>query len=563
MKIFYRLLPLLFALLLPLSASAAAPNKAPAARKSTFIIAPFNISGAANLAHLERSIPQMLTSRLYWKDRVEPAAPDAGAGAKPIGDQAEAERLRNRFKADYVLWGTVNVMGETCSLDVRMLGKDGKVWAQARETRPQQVISAVSAISDDINREVFGRAAGGRQASGSGRQGRANQMNPDILVNETTNKEVYLNPQFRYSGSSTQDDSRLRSAPLNYPAIGMEVVDADGDGKNEIFLLEDTHLRAYSFVGGKLTPKGEFTFPANNQSLSVKSLPHGSGNAWLIVNTVDSGGVPNAFVLTWGGGQFTQVMGKIRWYLNVVKLPPLFKPVIIGQRAKPPRLFELGVHEMIREGNTLVGGGQINLPVEANVFSFTWMPADRGEIGGERLVVLTKDENLRVYNSKLNRLAATSEKYSGASVGMEIDPAMPGLQRTEAQIPSVFYIPIRMLAVDFERDGVSKLIVNKPISTAAQIFERYRSFPEGEIHSLFWDGVGLSLQWKTRRIKGTVADFSVADANNDGIPDLVVCVNTHPGALGVSSRRAMVLIYPLDIGLTNPGTTPDKSDIYD
>jgi hypothetical protein len=381
------------------------------------------------------------------------------------------------------------------------------------------------------------------------------------MVNETTSKEVYLNPQFRYSGSSAQDDSRLRSSPVNYPAIGMEVADGDGDGKNEVFLLEDTHLRAYSFVNGQLQPKGEFVLPANNQALSVRSMPHASGNTWIIVNSIDAGGVPNAYILTWSGGHFTEVMGKVRWYLNVVKLPPLFKPVLIGQQANPPRLFQIGVFEMVRQGNTLVPGGRLNLPTEANLFSFTWLPPDKGEIGGERLIVLTKDENLRIYNAKLNRLAMTSEKFSGSSIGLEIDPSMPGLQRDDVTIPSIFYIPMRMLAIDLEREGVWKLLVNKPVSTAAQIFERYRSYPEAEIQTLFWDGVGLNLQWKTRRIKGTVVDYTLADANNDGILDLVVCVNTHPGALGAKSRRGMVLVYPLDVNMTNPNTPPDRSDI--
>lgn len=128
---------------------------------------------------------------------------------------------------------------------------------------------------------------------------------------------------------------------------------------------------------------------------------------------------------------------------------------------------------------------------------------------------------------------------------------------------SIFYIPMRMLAVDFEHDGNYELIVNKPISTASEIFDRYRFFPQSEIHSLFWDGIGLNLQWKTRRIKGSMVDYTIADANNDGIPDLVTCLNTHPGALGVKARKTIIMLYPLDMSQTNPGAAVDKSDIYD
>ena len=103
-----------------------------------------------------------------------------------------------------------------------------------------------------------------------------------------------------------------------------------------------------------------------------------------------------------------------------------------------------------------------------------------------------------------------------------------------------------MITADLEGDGKHELIVNHPVSVAAQFFERYRYFPQGEIHSLVWDGVGLSLLWKTRRIKGSVADLGIADINNDGVKDLYVLINTHPGMVGVKFRRSLLVAYPLD-----------------
>ena len=115
-------------------------------------------------------------------------------------------------------------------------------------------------------------------------------------------------------------------------------------------------------------------------------------------------------------------------------------------------------------------------------------------------------------------------------------------------------MPIRTIVNDLDRDGKSEVIILRPISTASQIFANYRTFPQGEIQSLFWDGLGMSLKWKTRRIKGTVVDFNFGDVNNDGKLYLVVLVNSHPGALGLSHRRAMVLAYPLDLSKTDPNT---------
>lgn len=534
--------------------------QASAAQKSTFVVLPFKVQGPESFGYLERSIPEMLTSRLFLKGRVEPAAA-LPSSARPIAGEAEAAEMLARYKADYVIWGTVTVIGEVCSLDVVVRDKSGQTWPQAREARAPQLIAAISGVSDAINRDVFGRAPMGQSAGGGTGTGRPiNQMSPDIQINQTTSQDVYLNPQFRYSGSSSEDDSRLRSQPLNFPSIGMEVVDADGDGKAEIFLLQDRTLGAYRFNGARLDQLSEFKFPANNQCLNVRSIAHPSGRPWIIVTTVDQRGQPLSYVFTFNGS-FKVEMQNIKYYLNVVKLAPAYKEVVVGQQAMLPRLFRPGVYEMMRQGDTLVHGKKLDLPSEANVFNFTYLPGSRGERGSEKLMVLTENEYIRTYGPNGNRMGSTTEKYSGSATGLEMSTSMPGLHRDDVTLANMFYIPMRMIAADIEHDGNWELIVNKPISTASEIFDRYRFFPQAEIHSLYWDGLGLNLQWKTRRIKGSMVDYTLADANNDGIPDLVVCLNTHPGALGVKSRKTVVVLYPLSLDRVDPATRPDTDEM--
>ena len=143
---------------------------------------------------------------------------------------------------------------------------------------------------------------------------------------------------------------------------------------------------------------------------------------------------------------------------------------------------------------------------------------------------------------------------------MEHYKGMPGLGvDRNYQMPSKYFAPMRLIVADIGHTGEYTLLVNKPISTAAQIFDRYRYFPQGEVHALFWDGVGLGLKWKTRRIRGSVAAVDLADFNNDGILDLVVGLNTSPD-LGVGSRQCIVTAYPLDVSQMNPNAPADLSD---
>ena len=113
---------------------------------------------------------------------------------------------------------------------------------------------------------------------------------------------------------------------------------------------------------------------------------------------------------------------------------------------------------------------------------------------------------------------------------------------------SYYYLPIPMKVTNlFSKGEKYELLLNKDISVASQIFARFKTFTQGEIHSLYWDGTGLNLAWKTRRIKGTVVDYDIIDVDNDGRVDLTVLVNTYPGAFKTQNIRTVLLIYDLNL----------------
>ena len=115
----------------------------------------------------------------------------------------------------------------------------------------------------------------------------------------------------------------------------------------------------------------------------------------------------------------------------------------------------------------------------------------------------------------------------------------------------LYYVPMRMPVVDLDRDGRYELLANKPVTTAGKLFTNYRTYPQGEIHAMLWDGMGMELLWKTRRIKGTVCDVTVADVDNNGKIDLVVGVNSYAGLASGMKTRCAVYMYPLDTTKVN------------
>lgn len=526
-----------------LCSAALLPQVSVAAGAKSFAVMPVSVHGDASYAYLEKAIPQMLSSRLFLKDSYESVAQSEINAQKKPTDEASAALVQKNLAADFLVWGSVTVMGENCSLDMRVLNDKGAVTPVAKDTTLNQLIPALKSIADTINSDAFKRPVAAKAAAPVQK---VNQMNAAFTHNETSsNQQVYMNPQFRYAGNS--DTSYLRSQALPYAARAMQSVDLDSDKRTEILLLDEHYVRAYRFEQNKLIPVGEYKTSLNLTcvSMSVADINR-DGLQEIVVNAYDADTAPQAFILTWNNGKFSLMSEKIHYYLRAVKMAPDYRPVLLGQASAKPKLFRPGVYEMAQVGDgKWIKGRKLDLPKEANVLNFEWLPDASEE--GPKLMVLNNRERLVLFTEQGGRIAETENSFSGSSTAIPVDMSMANLGEDTLLQKDMYYIPQTMLAANLDEDNRYEMLVIRPISTAAQFFERYRFFPQSEIHSLYYDGVGLTLQWKTRRIKGSIVGFSIADVFNDGSRNLVVAVNSHPGQMGMSARKTYVLVYPLDL----------------
>ena len=537
---------------------AVAAGAASAAAKSAVVL-PFVVNAPQSYAYLSKAVQATIQGRL---DR--PGVLEARAGQNKAASQAEAQQALRSSGADNAIWGSVSVMGNDCTVVMNSVDKAGKTWSKTAQAPVSELTTSVQKLTSALSQEVFGISSAmrtpGSTASGSPRGATANG---DIVTNETGQQQVYLNPQFRYQGAGAEDGSRLRTQRLGYNMVDMAVGDFNGDGKNEIAILSDHDLRIYSWpANGQLKLIGETVVSRSNNNFSMRAidLNRDRSMALVVTTTEESSNRPYSFIYSFKGNKFTTIADRIPYYVSVMRVPPTYSPTLVGQGWDSLKLFAPGVRIMTKQDGKFTLGTRLDLPTGATVFNCVWLPA--GKSGkGEQLVMLTDDERIKLFQGHGNSLIHTTmERYSGSATGMDHYKGMPGLGVDKAyQLPSKYYAPMRLIAADIGNTGDYTLLVNKPISTAAQFFDRYRFFPQGEVHALYWDGVGLGLKWKTRRIRGSVAEIDLADVNNDGILDLVVGLNTSPD-LGIGSRQCMITAYPLDVSATNPNVPADLSD---
>ena len=400
------------------------------------------------------------------------------------------------------------------------------------------------------------------QAGFAANQGRDN----GIIFNETgegnRSSGTYLNPQFRYQGSNATDGSRLRTQRLKQNMAGMLVADFNGDGKNEIAILGNHDVAIYTWSGknSRIQEIGRQRISATNDTFSFRYMDIDRDRSQDLVITTynEEDNRPYTYFYSFKGNRFRELCRRAPYFITVAKIPPYFTPTLVGQGWDSVRLFAPGVRLVEKRGDSYALGTRLDLPKGTTCYNFAWIPA--GKHSREQLVVLTEDERIKLYQGNNTLIHTTMERFSGSAVGMDHYKGMPGLGVDKNyQLPTKYFAPMNLITADIGNQGEPVLLVNKPISTASQLFERYRYFPQGEIHALYWDGVGLALKWKTRRIRGSVAAVDLADVDNNGILDLVVGINTSPD-LGVGSRQCMITAYPLDVSAMNPNTPADMSD---
>ncbi len=538
---------------------------AQAAQEKVYAVLPFAVNGPADYQYLSKGLQDMLSSRLYWKDRARPITKLPGnlPPAKDMTDQ-KAQGLIGQLKVDYLVWGSVTVMGRDASIDLRVVDSKGGSWPQGGTVKLDNLIPSLESLARKVSAEAFGRSSGGGgaapAASGGGRaKEQVNAMNPALVHNEADqSKEFYLNPQFRYAGDA-QSEGRIRSQNLPFSAVGMVAEDFNNDGTTECIIIDDHNAYAYRFdTDNRLQRLHVYEGSPSLQNLHVSAVDiTGDGQKEIIVSAVSikkRGGAgddyeeyePRSYVLGFNGERLTVIKERIRLYLKAVPMPPNYEPRLLAQKEGRQKLFDKGIHEAIPSANGFDLGPRIFAPDKANVFNLGYLP----QADGYKILMADAKDHIVVFTDTGERQARSDKPYFGSFVGMEEDMALEGF-RDDVLLRDKYFIPMRMVAFNLDGDDRFELLVNRPISLAAQFFQRYRYFPRGEIHSLYWDGVGLNLVWKTRAIKGSVVDYGVTDVNNDGITDLYVIVNTHPGALGVAKRKAIVLVYPLDLSRTD------------
>ncbi|EGB16050.1 hypothetical protein DND132_2847 [Pseudodesulfovibrio mercurii] len=521
----------------------------------TYAVLPFVYNGPQKYEYFSKAVQASLENDLEWIGHVEPTTKSLQSVTVPKDRGAALNALRG-LGVDYLMYGEIAILDQKAHMRIDAVSADGKAWQKKGEVDIDEMTNWLDSQARALQGDVFNRPGYGTVEQEKVAQDTVQTMAPTESPFITGDGQPFqaetLNPQFRYEGG-TETTGRWRSQTLPFYSFGMFIADGDGDGRNEIFILQESAISAYRIKEGKLQHLNTFDLPANVMSVRLEIADlNRDGKPEFVVGAYQfqsQGGIkaprgtPRSSILSFEGGKFKYLVKKVDRFLGVLRLPPTYMPILVAQKKGQRDLFDKHMNEAFIKGDDIEIGQPIPVPPFGNVYNLTYLPDGLGY----KCVVVNNSHKLVVYSQTFERLYESDETYNSSGVVIETADKMVGMGGGKTEEHGVTYnIPIRGITAPLTSNKRYELLVNRDLSATAQVFQNYKYFTQGEIHSLVYDQVGLNLAWKTRRIKGQVSDVALADLNNDGNKQLCVLVNTFVG-YGYGNRKTVVLAYDLNV----------------
>ena len=127
-------------------------------------VLPMKINAAQDYSFLQTGVMDMLSSRLAWKDKLQVIEKSKTlAAVKEYGevvDEQGAETVGKALGADYVVYGSLTILGQSVSIDTKILDVAGKQVLDSAFTQAKsmdEVIPKINQFAQSINSKVFGR----------------------------------------------------------------------------------------------------------------------------------------------------------------------------------------------------------------------------------------------------------------------------------------------------------------------------------------------------------------------------------------------------------------------
>jgi TolB-like protein len=519
---------------------------------------PFKVNAQQDMTFLQNGIFDMLTSRLSKAGEVEvldrreaESAMKSVAGAKPV-DENLARKIGQQLDADFVLFGSLTVFGNSISIDSKMVDVAGARPTMTFFDQSQDlgaVITKINLMAANINAELFGRTAAATpspapaQATAGAAQARAEPSEqPDIHAHPEKLLESDRPDEAGELGLGEDGVRKIyrnfwRSASFKYLINGVAVGDVDGDNKLETVVITPHVVMIYRSERKKFFKTHELAESKHKYFIGVDVADiNDNGYAEIFVTSLNNlKNRVSSFVLEYDGKAYNTIVDSSRWFYRVADLSEGEK-ILLGQKHKSGQPFSGDIFKMDWQNSDYDPLDQIKTPRDLSLMGLTV-----GEVlndNQEIAAAYKSNDRIQLFDTAGNEIWSGAERHGGSML------YYAAARRDLGDVENRLYFPLRLICRI--GNGKSREIIAVKNHDLTNMKLEYRKFTQGYIESLSWTGLGLAPNWKTRKISGYIQDFALGDFDNDGQTELVAAVVVKAGSIAFTTPKSVLIAYDLN-----------------
>lgn len=541
-----------------------------AKEKYTVTVLPFSLHSAENIEYVRQGISDMLVNRISVADKIEVTRKDVvqdllnKSGAKEL-NLTDVQSIGRQLKSDYVVWGSITKIGNSISIDGKLVditGGKSDVGIFSQSQTLDEVIPKINDFSQRIVQHIIGATPQALPAAsvtpavvppavpGASREAQI------IAGMKTGGKKgtltAMINTEFINAADPLTRKGFWMSQQFKSEFKGMDVGDINKDGLNEVVVIDAHNIYIYQKIKGDLKLLKQIKGKSYNNYISVDVADINKDGTPEIIITSLNDKLLNSFVLQFKDGDYKIIASDIRYFLRVIDTPS-GTPMLLGQTYGMDKVFDTQIYEIVWRDGQYVSGDKMKIPMGLSIYGLTIDTLGAGT--SEKIIALDELDYLCII-SPTNKLMSRilSFGFSPDELIWRSDTVYGGSnnyianidkQKSDEATPAESaFANMRILSFDTNKDGKKELIIVKNLSSVGRIFKNLKLFSSSEIYNLEWDGLGMSENWRTKKINGYVADYCFKDIDNDGKPELVLALVQSVGAS--ISERSVIVVYKLE-----------------
>lgn len=537
--------------------------------KYTVTVLPFTLNSAENIDYVKKGIAEMLSTRISVPNKIEVTNKDVvleelkKSNIKEI-TLVDVYKLGNKLKSDYVVWGSITKIGNSLSIDGKLIDivaskSDIGIFTQSQNL--DEVIPKINDFSQRIVQHILGTssqqaaptvaAAGAAKPTAPG-VSRESQIIAGMKAGgKRGTLTSAINPDFINAPDPFNRQGFWMSQKILTEFKGMDIGDINGDGLNEVVVIDKNNVYIYQKAGNELKLLEKIPGKSYDNYLAVDVADINKDGVKQIFVTSLNNTLLDSFVLEFKNGKYVKIASDIRWFLRVLDTPSGI-PILIGQGYGFDKPFDTPIHEIVWRDGKYVDDQKMKIPLGLSIYGLTIDNLGTGG-SGEKIIALDELDYLCIFEKTTKPLTRmftfgfsnndliwrSDDVFGGSNNYFEnIDKTRPEENEKSA------FVNLRIHTYDTNKDGKKEIIIVKNLSSVGRVFKHLKLFTSSEIYNLEWDGMGMAENWRTKKINGYVADYCIKDIDNDGKPEIVLALVL---SVGASLRdKSVIVVYRLD-----------------